>query len=108
MQDEEIALHLQQALQNGELKQAESFGKPLAEDAGWEATPEGLRMPFKILKNSGYAPPEVDLFKQRAALAAELQLCADEAQRQALRLQLSELEQKLALRMESLRAHARL
>ena len=102
-QDEEIARHLRQALTSGELARAPGFGKPLLEDEGWAATPDGLRMPFKILKNAGFHPPEVVLFHERAALVAALRDCPDAAQRIALGKQLSEMEQRLALRLEALR-----
>ena len=42
--DDEIARHLKEALESGELRAAESYGKPMVEDAGWHATPETLRM----------------------------------------------------------------
>ncbi|MCV2357026.1 DUF1992 domain-containing protein [Paucibacter sp. B2R-40] len=104
MRDDEIALHLQQALASGELQSAESFGKPLAADAGWEATPDSLRMPFKILKNAGFAPPEVALFHQKAALQAQIAACSDETERRQLQEQLGQLAQQLALRLEALRS----
>ena len=107
-QDEEIARHLRQALASGELAQAPGFGKPLVEDADWHATPESLRMPFKILKNAGFHPPEVELFNERAALADQLRHCTDDATRMALGRRLSELQQRLALRLESLQAHGSL
>ena len=107
-QDEEIARHLREALASGELAGTPGFGKPLPEDAGWEATPEELRMPFKILKNAGFAPPEVELFHERAALHAALDACTDEGERKPLRQRLSDLEQKIALRLEALRSHGRL
>ena len=72
-QDEEIARHLREALASGELAGTEGFGKPFPEDAGWDATPESLRMPFKILKNAGFVPAEVELFHERAALSASLE-----------------------------------
>ena len=103
-QDEEIARHIQQALDSGELQQTKGFGKPLVPDAGWEATPDSLRMPFKILKDGGFAPPEVALFHERVALRKALVECADEAQQRALAQQLSELEQRLSLRLAALRA----
>ncbi|MBT9492606.1 MAG: DUF1992 domain-containing protein [Paucibacter sp.] len=105
MRDDEIAQHLRQALASGELQSAESFGKPLAADAGWEATPDSLRMPFKILKNAGYAPPEVALFHEKAALQAQIAACSDEAERRQLQEQLGQLAQQLALRLEALRLH---
>ena len=105
-QDEEIARHLREAMASGELAGTPGFGKPLPEDAGWEATPEELRMPFKILKNAGFVPPEVELFHERAVLNAAL--AADEAERSALRQRLSDPEQKIALRLEALRSHGKL
>lgn len=106
-QDEEIARHLREALESGELAATEGFGRPLPEDEGWNATPESLRMPFKILKNAGFVPAEVELFRERAAVAASLQSCESDAERNDLRRKLSELEQKIALRLEALRHHAR-
>jgi len=101
--DDEIARHLKEAALSGELRAAESYGKPMEEDAGWHATPETLRMPFKILKNSGFYPPEIAMFHQRADLIAAVRACADGAERRKLQRQLSELEQKIALRLEALR-----
>ena len=102
--DEEIARHLQQAAESGELSRIAGYGKPLPEDAGWEATPEELRMPFKILKNAGFVPPEVELFHERARLNAALQACQVDSERIALQSQLSALQQKLSVRLEALRA----
>jgi hypothetical protein len=102
--DEEIARHLQQAAESGELSRIEGYGKPLPQDAGWEATPEELRMPFKILKNAGFVPPEVEMFHERAALTAALHTCQVDSERLVLQGKLSALQQKLAVRMEALRA----
>lgn len=107
-QDDEIARHLREALASGELARAQGFGKPLPEDAGWQATPEALRMPFKILKDAGFVPPEVELFHERAALAASLAGSQSEPERRALRQRLSELEQRIALRLEALRINGTL
>ena len=104
--DEEIARHLQEAAASGELSRAASYGKPMREDVGWDDTPQALRLPFKILKDAGVAPPEIALFHQRAALAAALRDCTDEQQRTGLMQQLSDLEQKIALRLEALRVSA--
>ena len=107
-QDEEIARHLREALASGELAGTKGFGKPLPEDAGWDATPEALRMPFKILKNAGFVPAEVELFHERAALSAALAECTTEAERTVARRKLSDLEQKIALRLEALRINGTL
>jgi len=101
--DEEIARQLAEAARSGELEKAESYGKPLAETEGWSDTPEALRMPFKILKDAGVVPREVEMFRERAALARALENCADEAEHHSLAQKLSELEQAIALRLEALR-----
>jgi hypothetical protein len=104
--DEEIGRHLQEAAASGELSRARGYGQPEQADHGWDETPQALRMPFKILKDAGVVPPEIELFHQRAALSAALRQCGGEDERTRLMRELSELEQKIALRLESLRAHA--
>jgi Domain of unknown function (DUF1992) len=106
--DDEIARHLQEMAESGELSRIEGYGKPLPEDTGWNATPEALRMPFKILKNSGFYPPEIEMFHERGRLVAALRDCGDDNTRRKLQQQLSELEQKIALRLEALRIHGSL
>ena len=106
--DEEIARHLQEALASGELKGCEYFGKPLPDDAEFEATPEAFRMPFKVLKNAGYRPPEIGLFRRRAELATRVAAAADEAERLRLPHELGALERALALRREGMRLSGRL
>jgi len=102
-QDEEIARHLREAAASGELAGIEGYGKPLPEVPGWDATPDELRMPFRILKNAGHAPPEIELFHQRAELVAALEATSDPAEQHALRGRLAELQQKIAVRLEALR-----
>jgi hypothetical protein len=83
--DEEIAQRLAEAAASGELAKAESYGKPLPEPEGWDDTPEALRMPFKILKDAGVVPREIEMFREQLAR------------------KLSEVEQAIALRLEALR-----
>ena len=103
--DEEIARHLQEAANSGELSRAEGYGKPLPDDPGWNATPEALRMPMKILKDAGAVPPEMEWFHERARLKALIAATAAPAEREKLQVQLVELEQKIALRLEALRVN---
>jgi hypothetical protein len=105
--DDEIARHLQQTLDSGELRLARDFGKPFRDDPGWEATPPALRLPMQILKNAGALPPEVELFHERARVRAQLQACADPAERTRLLADLALLEQRIAVRLELLQASAR-
>ena len=106
--DEQIAEMLAESIASGELQSAPSFGKPLQAVAGWDATPGPLRMPFKILKDAGFVPPEVPLLHERAVLKAQVEAATDAADCQRLRQRLSELDQRLALRLEALQRHARL
>lgn len=107
-QDEEIAEQLAQAFKSGELQSAPSFGKPLAEAEGWSETPTEFRLPFKILKNAGVPPPEIEMFHKRAQLRERLAAAVSEQERQALATKLSEVEQAIALRLEGMRASGRL
>jgi hypothetical protein len=106
MTDEEIALHLAEAAASGELRAAPSYGKPLAPDEGWAQTPEALRMPFKILRDANCPPPEIELFRRRAALREAMEAAPDAAERRRLQQALAELEPLIALRLEGLRRHA--
>lgn len=107
-QDQAIAEHLEQARRSGELQSAASFGKPMFEVEGWDETPAEFRLAFKILKNAGVTPPEIELFHERAALRRELAECTSEQERQVLRQRLSELEQFIALRLEGMRVTGKL
>lgn len=107
-QDDAIAEHLAASMRSGELQSAESYGKPLADIEGWAETPVEFRLPFKVLKNAGMPPPELELFKTRAALREQLAASHDEAERSALRQKLSELEQLIALRLEGMRVSGKL
>ena len=106
--DEEIARQLAEAAASGELSRAEGYGKPLVEDAGWNDTPEALRLPFKILKDAGVVPREVEMFRERAELSKALGECTDTDERRVLGQKLSELEQAIALRLEALRVNSTL
>lgn len=106
--DEEIGRQLQAALAAGELQASPFFGKPLPEEDGWAATPPALRLPFKLLKNAGYRPPEVGWFHQRARLRERVAAAPEGDERRRLQAELSALEQWLALRLERLRLSERL
>jgi hypothetical protein len=102
-QDDEIARHLAAAAASGELQAAPSYGKPLVTPEGWAETPDEFRQSFKILKDAGFAPLEVALFHERARLREQIEAMHDESQKVPLLRRLSELEQRIALRLEALR-----
>ena len=103
--EDEIGRRLAEAEASGELQAAPSYGRPLQEDEGWQRTPEGLRMAFKALKDAGIPPPEIELLHQRRRLREAVQAATEPADKAALQRRLAELEQVLAMRLESLRRH---
>jgi hypothetical protein len=104
--DDEIARKLAEATRSGELASAPSWGRPVEHDAGWEQTPEALRLPFKILKDAGVVPHEVEMLHERARLRQEVDACGDAQTQRELRRKLSELEQSISLRLDALRRSA--
>ena len=101
--EDDIGRALRESQANGELRSAPSYGKPMSFGDGYAETPDELKMPFKMLKDSGYAPPAVQLMRDIAALQAELERESDAETVRAKQQRLSEVRQHLALRMEKLR-----
>jgi hypothetical protein len=101
--DEQIAEHLQASLRSGELRAARDWGRPLDFGDGWDETPTELRMPFKVLKDAGVVPHEVTLMRRAAELQARVQAAPDAPDATALRRELADLQQAIALRLEHLR-----
>lgn len=103
MLDDHIGRSLAESEKAGELKTAPSFGRPLRFGDGYEETPADLRMGYKILKDAGVLPPEVELMRQIEALRASLQDAGENEEASAGRLRLAGLQQQLSLRLERLR-----
>jgi len=101
--DEQIALSLQRSLHSGELQSAHGWGKPIDLGDDYAQTPEELRLGFKMLKEAGFVPPEIDTMKRIAALRDLIAQDPSAPQADAMRKRLSELQQHLALRLEKLR-----
>lgn len=102
--EDHIARSIAQSQRSGELEAARGFGKPLDFGDGYQETPEELRMAFKILKDAGYVPPEVELMREIEALKQSLADIASPAGAAEKVTRLSELRQKLAIAMERLSA----
>jgi Domain of unknown function (DUF1992) len=102
LREDEIGRKLEEAHKSGELQSAASYGKPMTANDGWEATPDEFRMGFKILKDAGVVPPEIELFHERARLRASLESVISEAERIKVQKELSELEQKLSIRLSAM------
>ena len=98
-----IAEALRLAQESGELRSAKSYGKPIDFGDGYDDTPAELRMAFKVLKDAGYAPAEVQMLHEVAGLRAELaKLDPESDAAKTLRAKISEMQVKVALRMEKL------
>lgn len=58
---------IKEAIEKGEFRELKNMGKPLTfEDETW--VPEDLRVAYRVLKNSGCIPPELDLRKEVLSL----------------------------------------
>jgi Domain of unknown function (DUF1992) len=101
--DDHIGRKLSESQRSGELKAAPSYGKPMEFGDGYEETPAELRMAFKVLKDAGVVPPEVELMHQLAALRRDAAAATDPGAARVLSQQASELEQQIRLRLERLR-----
>lgn len=77
-----------EAMARGELDNLSGAGKPLAMDDDLSGVPDELRMAYKILKNAGFVPPEVELRKEIVSLREMLGHLEDEEQRRTMRRQL--------------------
>ena len=66
-----------------------------------ESIPPELRMAFKVLRDAGCLPPEVELRREVASLSELLDAIAEGPERQRIRRELSDR----CLRLELLRRH---
>ena len=101
--DDHIGRALADSARSGELRSAPSYGKPLHFGDGYDETPAELRMGYKILKDAGVVPPEVELMREIEKLRLSLADAAESADTLQRRQRLVELQQALALRLEKLR-----
>ncbi len=108
LQEDHIGRALQESERSGELQAAPSYGKPLAFGDGYDETPAELRMAMKVLKDAGVVPHEVTLMREAAALQRQIDVCTDADALPALRKQLAEMQQNIALRLERLRINGSL
>lgn len=87
---------IQQAIEDGELDNLPGRGKPLAADDCRQVPPE-LRMAYRVLKNNGLIPQEMELRREILHLEKLLSQCRqdNEASPQARMLQQKLLEKYL-------------
>jgi hypothetical protein len=75
---------IQEALARGELEGLPGEGRLLELDDD-SLVPQELRMVYRILRNSGYVPPEVQTLKDIAELEREVLTASGEQRSQAIR-----------------------
>jgi DnaJ homologue, subfamily C, member 28, conserved domain len=100
--DEIIKQWIRRVEATRELERDPRFGKPLELGDGYLDTPEELRMAYKMLKDAGYLPAEVELLKTLAARKAALETERDPARRAHLLREVAELQAKIAMMLEGL------
>lgn len=88
---------VKEAEESGELKRSKLFGKELDLQDGFAQTPEELKVAFKVLKNSGFVPGEVGLFRELEGLRKKLVVETDEEERKALQRQIAEKQLKIQI-----------
>lgn len=88
------------AIANGEFDNLAYKGKPLPPD-DMGNIPEDLRMAYKILKNAGIVPEEIELRKSIVTMTDLMNSCADEEERKNIREKITEKQLRYNIIMES-------
>ena len=101
--EDHIGRAIAESEKSGELTSLSSFGKPLDFGDGYAETPEELRMGFKILKDAGFVPPEVELMRDIEALTRSIESETNREEIFKRSAQLAQMRQKLAMSMERLK-----
>lgn len=71
---------IREAMENGEFDNLEGAGKPLNfADETW--IPEDLRIAYKVLKNAGYIPPEIELRNEIINMSSLINTIDDDKER---------------------------
>lgn len=69
-----------EAMENGEFDNLEGAGKPITfEDETW--IPEDLRVAYRLLKNAGCIPPEIEIRKEIINMSSLINTIDDDKER---------------------------
>ncbi len=90
---------IKQAMENGEFDHLPGKGKPL-ELEDLSHVPEDLRAGYKLLKNAGVIPEEMQLQKEMISLQNLIDCCYDEEQKTRLKKTLNEKRLRFQFLME--------
>lgn len=79
---------IRKAYENGEFENLPGMGKPLPPDS-LEGIPKELRMAYKMLKNAGFSPEEMDVKKEIMTIEDLVRKSKDELEVQDLKKELN-------------------
>lgn len=82
---------IREAMERGEFDNLPGKGRPLDLD-DLANVPEELRSAYRLLKNAGFVPPEVELRKEIARLEEQMAASADPTERRALEAKIAQKE----------------
>ena len=71
---------IQEAQKRGDFDDLHGQGQPL-DLSDWDSVPEELRLAYKILKNAGYTPPELEIKKEIIQIEDLLASAKDEKEK---------------------------
>jgi hypothetical protein len=91
-----------EAIERGELDNLPGRGRPLAEDDAMQVAPE-LRAAYRVLKNAGYVPPEVEWLREIGALERSIACTAEGSERSRAARRMELLWQRLDARLPGAR-----
>jgi hypothetical protein len=72
---------IREAMERGEFDDLPGAGKPLVMEEDLAGVPAELRMAYKILKNAGFVPPEVELRREIMSLRELVSTMEDDDER---------------------------
>ena len=75
---------IRESMAQGEFDDLPGAGMPLAMDEELTGVPAELRMAYKILKNAGFVPPEVELRREIVSLREMLGTLEDDEKRRSV------------------------
>lgn len=101
--DEIIRQWVQNAEKTGEVRNLPGYGEPFKFDDGFFETPSELRMAYKVLKNAGYVPAEIEMLQQLAAMREDLNAELDPNKRHELKVKIAKMQQKATMMLEAMR-----
>ncbi len=97
---------IQQGLRDGAFDNLPGKGRPL-EMERLSSVPADLRIGYKVLKNAGYLPQELQLHKEIVTLGDLLRCCTDDGERKQLTRRLNEKKLRFDQLMEKRKLNRR-